>query len=182
MLSSSTYYEFARSTDGEWDARHMGSKISVLLAGAPNPGSTGRRDGRRNHKLPSLTRVAGGFNAWDNQNGDEWPPLAADFSHDANANPDGGDGGDTGDTTPAIWRTVLQPGSNRLRYQHIETGRWRVIRPTRGKIRIDPVTTTGHHHRRQRRHLEIGGRGRREIKASRGNSTTAAVRAQPLQF
>ena len=182
VLSSSTYYEFARSTDGEWDARHMGSKISVLLAGAPNPGSTGRRDGRRNHKLPSLTRVAGGFNAWDNQNGDEWPPLAADFSHDANANPDGGDGGDTGDTTPAIWRTVLQPGSNRLRYQHIETGRWRVIRPTRGKIRIDPVTTTGHHHRRQRRHLEIGGRGRREIKASRGNSTTAAVRAQPLQF
>ena len=56
----------------------MGEEVVKLLAENWSTINGRRRGGRRNPKLPELVRVAGGFRAWSEAYGTEWPAMGVD--------------------------------------------------------------------------------------------------------
>uniref|UniRef100_A0A7S4SS63 Kinesin-like protein n=1 Tax=Alexandrium monilatum TaxID=311494 RepID=A0A7S4SS63_9DINO len=137
-LPNNRYFEFARSVDGNWEAAHMGEELVALLAGSWHEIKGKRRGGRPDPKLPELVRVAGGFRAWNEQHGQEWAPMmASEPVQVAAPDADGAAGGPSQGPDQNAWRAVLDPASNMLQYQHVESGRISNIRPPGARILVE---------------------------------------------
>lgn len=137
-LPNSNYFEFTRSKDGDWEADHFGEELIALLAPHWQDIKGRRGGGRPDPKLPDLTRVTGGFRAWNEAHGREWTPMMgsghgfAAWANDAAPEGDNYQAG-SGD----VWRAVLDPGTNMIQYEHVSSGRLSRTRPVGAHVLVE---------------------------------------------
>jgi len=136
-LPNNRYFEFTRSTDGDWEAAHFGEELIALLGQDWQQIQRRRGGGRLDSKLPELTRVAGGFCAWNKAHGREWEPMGDGSAAWANdASPEGDCLADVGDDA---WRAVLDTASNMIQYEHVRTGRISKVRPPGARVLVEAL-------------------------------------------
>ncbi|CAJ1366021.1 unnamed protein product [Effrenium voratum] len=73
-LPNPRYFEFTRSADGDWEVHHMAEEMLGMMHESYASWRSKRQGGRRDKELPDLTRVAGGFNGWNDRHVDEIDP------------------------------------------------------------------------------------------------------------
>ena len=71
-LPNPRYFEFTRSVDGDWEVHHTGEEMIAMMLETYPGWKNKRLGGRRDKDLPDLTRVAGGFNGWNDKHGEEF--------------------------------------------------------------------------------------------------------------
>eukprot|EP00397_Hematodinium_sp_SG-2012_P004277 GEMP01004288.1.p1 GENE.GEMP01004288.1~~GEMP01004288.1.p1 ORF type:complete len:1118 (+),score=289.91 GEMP01004288.1:86-3439(+) len=146
-LQNPRYFEFARSVDGDWECLHMAEELYTMLADNWHNCCKKRAGGRRVTQIPELTRVAGGYRSWDEQRGNEYLPwygfqkagqpghskhaagrnaIPREDDNDTASNPDTGE----------EWRTVLDPRTNTIQYEHVPSGRRAKVRPTGVRVLV----------------------------------------------
>lgn len=156
-IPNNRYFEFARSKDGHWEAMHMGEELLSLLAANWESIKGKRRGGRADPKLPELIRCAGGCRAWSEQFGGEIAPMSggAGWHPGADAEPAGGAGAANGGGDN-VWRAVLDPDTNVMQYENVQSGRISRVRPPGATILVERLDagSTGRPGR------GAGGRGR----------------------
>merc|ERR1719401_894449 len=97
-----------------------------------------RRGGCRDKELPELLRVAGGFNAWNDAHSTEWAPWAG---YDEAENHASG----SSDATHALgdcWRAILEPRTNTITYEHLQSGRQSKVRPPGARVLVEQLVGT----------------------------------------
>ena len=89
-LPNPRYFEYAKSQDGDWEQRHMGEELYAMLAESWPAVRKRRGGGRRDNRLPELTRVAGGARSYAEARNGEWLPwcgVAGDALEDEESAP-----------------------------------------------------------------------------------------------
>eukprot|EP00927_Polykrikos_kofoidii_P017135 TRINITY_DN17776_c1_g1_i1.p1 TRINITY_DN17776_c1_g1~~TRINITY_DN17776_c1_g1_i1.p1 ORF type:complete len:1160 (-),score=176.85 TRINITY_DN17776_c1_g1_i1:286-3390(-) len=138
-LPNNRYFEFTRSTDGDWEAKHMGDELLKLMAGSWKELAGKRRGGRIDRKMPELTRLAGGFRAWSEKHGSEWLPMGSKEGGWESEAVEAEEGCSAGD----VWRAILDSDTNVIRYQHVESGRISKVRPPGVRVLVERVGQGG---------------------------------------
>jgi len=116
------YFEFAASSQPNWLGDNMGSEFVKMLSCYPTPDNvTGAH-----HRLPNLTRLAGGFRAWADAHGDEYEDYVV--VDELEWEEEGVQGG--GNSSSSEWEGVLDPDSNRVMYLNKLTGQKLSVRPS----------------------------------------------------
>lgn len=153
-LPNPIYFEFTRSKDGDWECKHMGTEVFAMLERHWQVMKKKRRGGRRDDKLPELTRVAGGYRAWSEAHNGEWLPwwggLGDEFEEGLTGTQDGSANGDN------VWRAVLDPQTNTMLYEHVQTGRRVKLRPPGARVIVEQLGTSGPSSRRRKAYRDGG--------------------------
>eukprot|EP00746_Dinoflagellata_sp_MGD_P010397 gnl/MRDRNA2_/MRDRNA2_121442_c0_seq1.p1 gnl/MRDRNA2_/MRDRNA2_121442_c0~~gnl/MRDRNA2_/MRDRNA2_121442_c0_seq1.p1 ORF type:complete len:1077 (-),score=162.84 gnl/MRDRNA2_/MRDRNA2_121442_c0_seq1:201-3431(-) len=133
-LQNPIYYEFTHSKDGNWECVHMGEELYAMLERNWPVIKKKRLGGSRDKKLPELTRVAGGYKSWTEAHNGEWLPwcgVGDDFEDGITAAQDcAADDG-------SVWRAVLDPSSNVMLYEHVQSGRRAKLRPPGARVIVE---------------------------------------------
>ena len=133
------YFEY---DGGDWLEKNFARELWDMLRASWGTFSGKRDGGRRVARMPDLTRVAGGLRCWERRHGGEvlpWygrcgeadPSAAAPWQSGEEEEPEpvAADPGNT-------WRAVLEPATNTIVYENIQSGRRTKIRPNRGHVLI----------------------------------------------
>jgi len=140
-LPNNRYFEFTRSEDGDWEAEHMGEELIALLSANWQQIKGKRRGGRLDPKLPELTRIAGGFRSWDEAHGGETTPMSGESLRRENGSEidetSSWQGCSSVGADTNLWRAILDPSTNMLQYQHVQSGRISRLRPPGARILVE---------------------------------------------
>ena len=129
-LPNPRYFEFTRSVDGDWEVHHTGEEMIATMLETYQGWKNKRLGGRRDKELPDLTRVAGGFNGWNDQHGKEWGPWCGYDEADAPDLPKDG-------ATENCWRAKLDKSTNTIVYENVVTGRIARVRPPGAQVLVE---------------------------------------------
>ena len=115
----------------------MGPELLQLL-GANWAQIRGKRHaGRSDPKLPELTRVAGGYRAWSERHGGEWPALGAEEGTQLPVAEDLNQAGVGAGGEQDVWQAVLDPSTNVIQYRHVQSGRVTKVRPPGAQVLVE---------------------------------------------
>mmetsp|Transcript_3695 Transcript_3695/g.9396 ORF Transcript_3695/g.9396 Transcript_3695/m.9396 type:complete len:1002 (+) Transcript_3695:77-3082(+) len=137
-LPNPRYFEFTRSRDGDWECQHTGEEMWKMITEVWPACRKRYHGGRLDHHLPERVRVAGGLHAWSRQHNNEVLPWYGGIGPTQEA-VEAEDHGQASSTAQAEWRAVLEPVSNTIVYQHVQTGRMVKVRPPGARVLIEPL-------------------------------------------
>ncbi|CAJ1372941.1 unnamed protein product [Effrenium voratum] len=129
-LPNPRYFEFTRSADGDWEVHHMAEEMLGMMHESYASWRSKRQGGRRDKELPDLTRVAGGFNGWNDRHVDEIDPWGGYDEIDA---------AETAAAGENCWRARLDPSSNTIVYENAVTGRVARVRPPGAQVLVEKL-------------------------------------------
>ncbi|CAK9018797.1 unnamed protein product [Durusdinium trenchii] len=130
QLPNPRYFEFTRSKDGDWEVLHMGEEMIAMMLESYQSWKTKRLGGRRDKDLPDLTRVAGGFNSWNEKHGTEFDPWGGYDEADA---PEA----DEAPVDENCWRAKLDKSTNTMVYENVVSGRIARVRPPGARVLVE---------------------------------------------
>jgi len=134
-LPNPRYFEFTRSVDGDWEVHHTGEEMIAMMLETYAGWKNKRLGGRRDKDLPDLTRVAGGFNGWNDKHGEEFDAWG------------GYDEADAPDLPSAVnencWRAKLDKSTNTIVYENVATGRIARVRPPGAQVLVERLGHKG---------------------------------------
>eukprot|EP00929_Paragymnodinium_shiwhaense_P120954 TRINITY_DN9303_c0_g1_i1.p1 TRINITY_DN9303_c0_g1~~TRINITY_DN9303_c0_g1_i1.p1 ORF type:complete len:1211 (+),score=127.57 TRINITY_DN9303_c0_g1_i1:324-3635(+) len=141
FLQNPRYFEFSCSTDGYWESMHMGAEVYKMISEYWSKFRQKLKGGRRDSRMPELTRVAGGFKAYSERHGDEWGPwcgqnddIGPELAQMADAVAKS-----VASTSEDAWTAKLDPESNTIVYEHIRSGRRTKVRPRHARVIVERV-------------------------------------------
>ena len=141
------YFEYDGEAEGHWLSKNFAREMLEMLRASWKDISRKRNGGRRVMQMPDLTRVAGGLRCWERRHGQEllpWYGCYEDSSEQAVshrnlestlAEKDQDQTADPGNT----WRVMLEPATNMIVYENIQTGRRTKIRPNNGQVLVSRI-------------------------------------------
>lgn len=131
-LQDPRYFEFAKSQDGDWECLHMGEEVLNMFHGSWKNFQKRKRGGRRDDRLPELTREGGGFKSWSEVHNDEWLPWCGIGAQMVET-----EGALDVESDTETWEVLIDPSSNMVMYRNVANGRCTKVRPRRGHVVVD---------------------------------------------
>mmetsp|Transcript_45883 Transcript_45883/g.109262 ORF Transcript_45883/g.109262 Transcript_45883/m.109262 type:complete len:1009 (-) Transcript_45883:195-3221(-) len=135
-LQQPRYFEFSRSSDGDWECMHTGEELFRMICEVWPTLRKRHLGGKRDDRLPECVRAAGGLRAWSEQhNGEVLPWYGGSGPSEQVLETEAG-AGSSAAGLEAEWEPVLEQNTNTIVYKHVQTGRTVKVRPPGAHVNV----------------------------------------------